>query len=103
MITGDEFGRTFVRFARDYAMQDTLRMVAGGHDKETYEKLYRKYDNIELFRKVAPVAIDLTCRKVLAFVASGQFAHTPIKGDPDLVREMFKDGGWIDRFSIFSK
>jgi len=84
-------------------MQDALRMVTGGHDKETYEKLYKKYDNIELFRKIAPVAIDLTCEKLLAFIASGQFGHTPIEGEPNLTKEMFKDGGWIDRFSIFGR
>jgi hypothetical protein len=68
-----------------------------------YKKLYKKYDNIELFRKVAAVAVDSTCLKLLEFVASGHYTHTPIEGNPDLSNEMSKDGGWIDRFSIFSR
>jgi hypothetical protein len=106
MLERDEFGRNFVTWARDQAMTDALCMATGkfiGKDQETYERLYKKYDNIELFRKIAAVAVDLTCEKLLAFVASGQFAHTPIEGDPDLTKEMFKDGGWIDRFSIFGR
>jgi hypothetical protein len=106
MLESDEFGRNFVKWARDRAMIDTLYMVTGkftGEFQEVYERLYKKYDNIELFRKIAAVAVDLTCEKLLASVASGQFAHTPIEGDPDLTKEMFKDGGWIDRFSIFGK
>lgn len=106
MLESDEFGRNFVNLARDQAMIDTLYMVTGkfsGEDQETYERLYKKYDNIELFRKIAAVAVDLTCEKLLASIASGQFAHTPIEGDPDLPKEMFKDSGWIDRFSIFGR
>jgi len=106
MIEGDEFGRSFVKWARDGAMTDTLSMVTGkfaGKSQEAYQRLYKKYDNIELFRKIAAVAVDLTCEKLLTFVASGQFAHTRIEGDPDLTKEMFKDGGWIDRFSIFGR
>jgi len=106
MLSSDEFGRIFVEWARDWAMHDALNMVTGkfiGESQETYERLYKKYDNIELFRKIAAVAVDLTCEKSLAFIASGQFAHTPIEGNPDLTKEMFKDGGWVDRFSIFGK
>jgi hypothetical protein len=107
MLSSDELGREFVRLARDEALSSTLRMVTGvkkaREAQKKYERLYKKYDNVELFRNVAAIAIDSACEKLLALVDSGQFTHTPIAGDPNLSNEMFKNGGWIDRFSIFGR
>ena len=107
MISNDEFGGRFVTHARYDAMRLALRRVtgaareAGARDK--YERLYKKHNNIEVFRKVAAMAADCTCLKLLELIDSARVKHSPIAGEPNLSNEMFKDGGWIDRFSIFGR
>jgi len=107
MISSDEFGLEFMNLARDQAITSALRRVTGasGQDdvRENYLRLYKKHDNIEMFRKLAVLAADCACLKLLDMIDSGRFKHTPIAGDPSLSNEMFKDGGWIDRFSIFGR
>jgi hypothetical protein len=107
MISSDEFGGKFVARARDKAIGLALRRVTGeareAGAREDYERLYKKHDNIEMFRKVAAMSADCTCLKLLELIDSGRFKHSPIAGDPSLSNEMFKDGGWIDRFSTFGR
>src|SRR5215813_3528697 len=107
MISSDELGLQFVTYGRDEAMRLALRRVTGAAGeagtRENYERLYKKYDNIEVFRKVAAMAADHTCLKLLELIDSGRYRHSPIAGNPNLSNEMFKDGGWIDRFSIFGR
>ena len=65
-----------------------LRRVngAGGEadTRENYERLYKKYDNVEVFRKVATMAVDCTCLELLELIDSGRFRHSPIAEDPRL-------------------
>ena len=107
MISSDEFGVQFATYARDEAIRSALRRVSGvageAGTRENYERLYKKYNNIEGFRKVAAIAADHTCLKLLELIDSGRFRHSPIAGDPKLSNEMFKNEGWIDRFSIFGR
>ena len=107
MISSDELGLQFVTYARDEAIRSALRRVTGvageAGTRENYERLYKKYDNIEVFRKVAAIAADHTCLTLLELIDSGRFRHSPIAGDPSLSIEMFKHEGWIDRFSIFDR
>jgi|SRR5215467_3989424 len=107
MISSDELGLQFVTYARDEAIRSALRRVSGvageAGTRENYERLYKKYDNIEGFRKVAAMATDHTCLKLLELIDSGRFRHSPIAEDPRLPNEMFKNEGWIDRFSIFGR
>ena len=107
MISSDEFGLEFVTLARDEAIISALRRVTGasGQDdvRENYLRLYEKHNNIEMFRRLAMLAADCTCLKLLDMIDSGRFKHTSIAGDSSLSNEMFKDGGWIDRFSIFGR
>jgi hypothetical protein len=106
MISSDEFGSEFMTLARDEAIIWALRRVTGasGQDdvRDNYLRLYKKHNNIEIFRKLAILAADCACLKLLDMIDSDRFKHTPIAGDPSLSVEMFKNGGWIDRFSIFS-
>jgi len=107
MISSDQFGMEFVTLARDTAIGDALRRVTGAsaqpEARENYPRLYKKYNNIELFRKVAAIAADCTCLKLLDLLDSGRLPHSPITGDPHLSNEMFRNEGWIDRFSIFGR
>jgi len=107
MTSSDEFGREFVTLARDNAISSALRRVTGASGeleaRENYPRLYKKYNNIELFRKVAAIAADCTCLKLLDLLDSARLPHSPIAGDPRLSNEMFKNEGWIDRFSIFGR
>ena len=85
MISSDEFGARFVTDARDAAIRSALRRVTGAAAeagaRENYERLYKKkYDNIEVFRKVATIAADCTCLKLLELIDSGRFRHSPICG-----------------------
>ena len=107
MISSDEFGVEFVTRARDDAIIHALRRVTGASRqsdaRENYPRLYKKYNNIEVFRKVAVMAADCTCLKLLDLLDSGRLPHSPIAGDPRLSNEMFKNQGWIDRLSIFGR
>jgi hypothetical protein len=107
MISSDEFGVEFVTLARDNAIESALRRVTGASGqpeaRENYPRLYKKYTNIELFRKVAAIAADCTCLKLLDLLDSGRLPHSPIASGPRLSNEMFKNEGWIDRFSIFGR
>jgi len=107
MISSDQFGMEFVTLARDSAIGDALRKVTGASGqreaRENYPRLYKKYNDIELFRRVAAMAADCTCLNLLDLLDSGRLPHSPIEGDPRVSNEMFKNGGWIDRFSIFGR
>ena len=107
MISSDRFGEQFVADARDPAIKYPLRRVTGeaaeAGARETYERLFKKYDNTEVFRKVATMAADCACLKLLELIDSGRYRHSPIEGNPNLSNEMFKGGGWIDRFSTYGR
>jgi hypothetical protein len=105
MLSSDEFGRKFIMLTRDEPIASTLRMVAGMNKgkmaQKRYAELYKNCNDIELLRNVTAIAVDSTCQKLLDLLGSGQITHTPIEGSRDLVKEMTRDGGWMDRFSIF--
>jgi hypothetical protein len=108
MISSEEFGERFVTNASNRAIEYALRRVTGAavepRVRENYERLYNnKHDNIEVFRKVATIAADCACLKLLELIDSGRYRHFPIERNPNFSNEMFKDGGWIDRFSIFGR